>query len=131
MIHDSAHPLAGHRVRVVTERPLFHQAEGEQPFVVEDWYDRVHEVSWIEPTGEPAVLDYAVRSSVSGLPIDDEVVYGHTDDGLDHLVHTSEIVTDEDTAEAAAQASEPETAEPETTEADQAEGTDALTEAVA
>lgn len=62
-------------------------------FIVEDWWDRVYGSSWMSAQGNPACLIYAIRTGFSEVPIptDDEVLYGHTPNGLGHLVHTSEI----------------------------------------
>ena len=59
------------------------------PFVVEDWWINVSGRSWMICNGNPACLEYAMRSV--GLPIDNEVVYGKSGD-LGYLVHNSEIL---------------------------------------
>jgi len=62
-------------------------------FLVEDWWDRVSGSSWAFAQGNPACLVYAMRTGFSEVPVpdDDEVLYGHTKNGLGHLVHISEI----------------------------------------
>lgn len=67
--------------------------KGEQQYRVEDWWDHqsVYGGSWMDATGNPAALKYAARSGVSGIPCDDEVVYGHWANGIGDLVHVSEI----------------------------------------
>lgn len=57
---------------------------------VEDYWDRVAGQSWTVSNGNFAALQYAIRSGLHGLPMDDEVVYGKVN-GLGHLVHVSEI----------------------------------------
>lgn len=57
---------------------------------VEDYWDRVTGGSWMFANGNPAALQYAMRSVFAGLPTDDEVVYGKVD-GLGHIVHVSEL----------------------------------------
>jgi hypothetical protein len=57
---------------------------------VEDYWDRVAGKSWMFCDGNPAALKFAVRSAMSGLPTDDEVVYGKVA-GLGHIVHVSEL----------------------------------------
>jgi len=62
-------------------------------FLVEDWWDRVSGKSWMFCDGNPACLVYAIRTGFSEVPIptNDEVLYGHTRNGLGHLVHISEV----------------------------------------
>jgi hypothetical protein len=87
--HEQAHELAGKTVAATMQRgpklePL------EVVLRVEDWWDLVYGASWMDVNGNPAVTFYAVRGGVSGLPIDDEVVYGKVG-GMGHLVHVSEL----------------------------------------
>lgn len=92
--HANPHELAGTTVPVRTRVPLFRQnnnANATVPLLVEDWWDRVTGRSWMDEVGSPACLSYAIRSGALSLPLDNEVVYGHTADGLGHLVHASEI----------------------------------------
>ena len=65
----------------------------DMEFIVEDWWDRLYGASWKFANGNPACLIYALRTGFSQIPIphDDDVLYGHTKDGLGHLVHISEI----------------------------------------
>lgn len=62
-------------------------------FMVEDWWDRVAGKSWMLCDGNPACLVYAMRTGFSKEPIptDNEVLYGHTKNGLGHLVHLKEV----------------------------------------
>jgi len=46
--------------------------------------------SWMHADGNWAALHYAQRSGLTGLPIDNEVVYGKID-SLGHVVHVSEL----------------------------------------
>lgn len=92
--HPARHALAGHTVQVKTGRPLCGQknsADTPVPLLVEDWWDRVYGDTWMTVRGNPACMGYAVRVGSVGLPVDDEVIYGHTADKLGHLVHESEI----------------------------------------
>jgi hypothetical protein len=91
MRHGISSELADHIVSVTTQQPLYGQRETTVDYRVEDWWDRVSGGSWMDAVGNPACLGYAIRASVAGLPTDDEVLYGHTPDGLGHLVHISEI----------------------------------------
>ena len=59
--------------------------------VIEDWWDRIVGKSWMGMTGNPACLEYAVRSATIQTPLDDEVIYGKTEDGLGHLIHITEV----------------------------------------
>jgi hypothetical protein len=66
----------------------------QMDFRVEDWWDVMTGGSWMFADGNPAAMNYAIRSA-SVLPLDNEVVYGKdTATGLGHLVHVSELVVD-------------------------------------
>lgn len=91
-VHTTPHPLAGQTVTVSPTSPLFTYVTTDPiQFRIEDWSDRLFGQSWMDMQGHPACLKYAVRSGLSGLPLDNEVVYGKCDDGFGHLVHVSEI----------------------------------------
>lgn len=91
MIHSEAHPLAGQTVKLADSAGP--ELAG-QVYRVEDWWDRASGGSWTMAQGNPAAMKYAMRSGLSGLPLDDEVVYGKV--GMyGHLVHISEIVEPE------------------------------------
>ncbi len=60
-------------------------------YLVEDWWDKLVEDSWKHMKGNPACIIYALRVAILKLPDDDEVLYGHTEDGLGHLIHVSEV----------------------------------------
>lgn len=83
MIHDKPHALAGNTATV--KRGVF---KGEQ-IVVQDYWDRVSGKSWKKCGGIPAVMHYAERV-ISGLPEDDEVIYGKIGP-LGYLIHCSEM----------------------------------------
>ena len=82
VIHSDPHPQAGQTVTVDI-------GNGPQPYRIEDWWDRVSGGSWMNATGNPAALNYAMRSA-GRTPIDDEVVYGKAG-SFGHLVHVTEI----------------------------------------
>jgi hypothetical protein len=63
---------------------------GGQEYRVEDWWINVAGVPWGMADSNPAALRYAIRAALSGVPADDEVLYGKVD-SLGHLVHVSEI----------------------------------------
>lgn len=84
IIHNEPHALA---FKVVTI------SSGEfagREYQVEDWWDRVAGKSWMSFDGNPACLDYAIRSAQAGKPLDDKVVYGKIE-GLGKLVHISDL----------------------------------------
>mgnify|MGYP001559767686 FL=1 len=91
-MHKEKHELAGKTVRI-KDHVIHFQFEkfGGQLYNIEDWWDRVSEKSWKLCQGNPACLVYALRSAKSGLPLDDEVIYGYTEDKLGHLLHILEI----------------------------------------
>lgn len=87
-MHTVAHPLAGKKVLIKPEAHLLANRE----YLIEDWWDRVAGMSWMDARGNPACLQYAMRTAFSDKPIptDDEVVYGKID-GLGYLVHFVEL----------------------------------------
>lgn len=83
-MHAEAHPLAGQLITV---------SSGEfagKEYRVEDWWDRLTGGSWMNANGNPAALDYAMRSAFEKLPLDDEVVYGKID-AFGKLIHVSQL----------------------------------------
>lgn len=82
-MHTERHPDAG---KVVT----VDMGDGPVDFWLEDWWDHLTGGSWMDAVGNPAALNYAVRSALT-LPLDNEVVYGKIG-GLGYLVHVSEFV---------------------------------------
>lgn len=93
MIHGEAHPLAGQTVKLnaTASDPTQGCVVEGALYRIEDWWDRVAGRSWTVCDGNPACLQYAMRTGLSGNShLDDEVVYGKID-GLGHLVHVSEL----------------------------------------
>lgn len=60
---------------------------------IEGYWNEVHGKSWKEGIGEgnPAAIIYSLRMIDNNLPYDENVLYGHTEDGLGHLVHECEL----------------------------------------
>ena len=83
-MHTEQSPLAGQSV-VITQGEF----RGEI-YRVEDWWDRVSGKSWMVSFGNPACIEYAVRSSAEDLPIDDEVLYGKVGP-FGKLIHAQQI----------------------------------------
>ena len=94
MIHSERSVLAQQKVRIKewVKHPQS-QSFGGSEILIEDWWDRVGTCSWMVAKGNPACLIYAMRTGLSErlIPTDDEVLYGHTSNGLGHLIHISEI----------------------------------------
>lgn len=88
MIHATKSPLAGQKIKIKSETNELANLE----ILVEDWWDRVAGKSWMVCSGNPACLNYAMRTGMSNMniPNDNEVVYGKIN-GLGYLVHTSEL----------------------------------------
>lgn len=99
-IHQAPHELAG---KVVTIKEG--QFEGHE-YRVEDWWDRLGQGSWGECRGNPACMEYGLRSGMeTGAKLaagqitkeqaasyaDNEVVYGHLANGLGKLIHVSQL----------------------------------------
>ena len=82
--HEEPHPLAGKTVKIIAG-----EYEGKH-YWIEDWWDKITGGSWMFAEGNPACLQYAMRSGLGNLPTDDEVVYGKIG-ALGHLVHVSEL----------------------------------------
>jgi len=92
MMHNDKHPLAGKTVKIKMKFPSPDSpADQELDFRLEDWWDRVAQRSWADCNGNPACINYAVRSAKARFPIDDEVVYGKVG-AFGYLVHVSEIM---------------------------------------
>jgi hypothetical protein len=87
MMHTESHPMSGQDVKVALAN---HRPITLESFTVEDWWDKLTGGSWMFAEGNPAAMIYAMRSGISGLPLDDEVIYGHIG-GIGCLVHVSEI----------------------------------------
>ena len=77
-------PLAGKTVKI--RKGKF---KGQE-YRVEDWWENVGGISWMDAKGNPACLQYAMRGGFEGLPTDNEVLYGKIGI-LGHLIHISEI----------------------------------------
>lgn len=90
-MHTESHPLAGKTVTAVMKGTKGGPQTVE--YRLEDWWDLLTGGSWMFAEGNPAALNYAMRSGFSALPVDDEVVYGKVGN-LGHLIHVSEIVTE-------------------------------------
>ncbi|MEV4271970.1 hypothetical protein [Micromonospora aurantiaca (nom. illeg.)] len=82
-------PLAGQTVTIRADVPRL----GGKQYVVEDWWQNVTGGSWMDAEGNPAALIYAMRSGLTGIPTDNEVLYGKVD-GLGQLVHVSELAAE-------------------------------------
>lgn len=82
------HELAGKTV-ILNCKPDPDNLNGQE-FVIEDWQENIMGQSWMFCNGNPACLKYAMRSAFSGLPTDNEVVYGKVGP-FGHLIHVSEL----------------------------------------
>jgi hypothetical protein len=94
MPHAEQHELAGKTVQVQFKGGHFQIPGSEEnpvAFEVEDWQDRLMGRSWMDMEGNPAAMIFAIRSGMNGIPMDNEVLYGHVN-GLGHMVHVSELV---------------------------------------
>lgn len=94
------HPLAGKTVRLTVKGDDPSKLNGEL-FRLEYWWQNVGGKSWMDSDGNPACLNYALRAGLSGLPTDDEVVYGKVG-CMGYLVHVSELSHEVTTVPAAA-----------------------------
>lgn len=87
-VKRTPHPLAGKHVKIKNANdPNLDGCE----FYVEDWWVNVAGQSWKTCDGNPACMAYCGRVIRSGLPLNDEVVYGKIG-SFGYLVHDSELV---------------------------------------
>ena len=92
-------PYAGMTVKVkgdVGPDPMTGQALAGQDYTIEDWWQNVSGCSWMNSDGNPAALNYAFRTGMSGgrVPLNNEVLYGKIG-MLGYLFHVSELVLPE------------------------------------
>lgn len=88
MLHTEPHPLAGQTVQIDMRMNLSESKTVD--FVVEDWADRVFGSSWMGQSGNMTAINYGFRSGLVGLPLNDEVIYGHVE-GFANLIHEKEL----------------------------------------
>lgn len=84
IFNNHKHELAGKVVRIKSG-----QFKGLE-YHIEDYWDRIAGVSWMDADGNPACLHYAIRSATEGIPTDNNVLYGKIG-ALGYLVHISEL----------------------------------------
>lgn len=78
--------------QVITFNGLHRELPKGSKVKIEGYWDDISGKSWMFSVGNPACIIYAIRAGTSGLPTDDNVLYGHeTESGLGHLIHISEI----------------------------------------
>ena len=82
--HADAHPMSGNVVKITAG------AFAGSDYRVEDWWDRMAGQSWMDCDGNPACLEYAVRSASEGSPLDNDVVYGKIG-AFGKLIHVSQF----------------------------------------
>lgn len=63
---------------------------GNCEFVIEDWWQNVAGVSWIDSGNDYRVRKYALRIGGTKVPVDDEVLYGKIGPS-EYLFHVSEL----------------------------------------
>ena len=95
MKHPDPHPQAGKDVKLRLTAGKALRGPDEVPdgttCQVEDWFDRIARSSPGRASlGNVLAVGYAMRSTVVGLPADDEVVYV-TVRNRAHLVHATEL----------------------------------------
>jgi len=80
--------MAGKTVKIKQEA----NGIGGREIVIEDYWYNVSGKSWKESNGNPAALNYAMRTAIGSMqiPMDDEVLYGKIG-GLGYLVHVNEL----------------------------------------
>lgn len=89
---SESHPMAGKTV-ILKIDPKADTPKGEmngEEFRVEDYWHHVAGKSWMNSNGNPACMNYAIRSGLGNMPTDDEVVYGKIG-AYGYLIHVSEL----------------------------------------
>lgn len=77
--------FAGKTVRIISG-----EYKGQE-ILIEDWWQNVYGKSWMVSDGNPACLQYAMRTGLKdNVAADDEVLYGKIGI-LGHLVHITEL----------------------------------------
>ena len=93
-LHQHEHPLAGQTVVIndTASDPAQQAVVPGAHFTIENWWDRMdsHGKTLWENNGNWAAAHYGYRAGLTGLPHDDEIVYGKIN-GLGHAVHVSEL----------------------------------------
>lgn len=84
MIHKAKYEHAGKTVQIIAG-----QFKGEE-YRLEDYWDRISPEPWGMSDGNPACIEYAIRTSTEGVPADDEVVYGKVGN-LGKLMHVTQL----------------------------------------
>jgi hypothetical protein len=84
MKHSDPHPLAGKTVKIAVG------AFAGSDYRLEDWWDHLTGKSWMYSDGNPAAMEYAIRSGLEALPLDDDVVYGKIG-AYGQLIHVSQL----------------------------------------
>ena len=84
--------LSGKTVKIKNgfNDPFNGTIEAGTEYHVEDYWDTLTGESWMFSNGNPACMNYAVRSAKAGLPLDNNVLYGKIG-AFGFLVHTSEV----------------------------------------
>lgn len=87
-IHQEPSPLKGKTCKIREDSPEI----GGREIKIEDWWDRLFGYSWTSPegVGKPSLISYAIRTALTDIPGDDEVLYGKIK-GLEFLIHESEL----------------------------------------
>ncbi|KKL46939.1 hypothetical protein LCGC14_2340500 [marine sediment metagenome] len=78
--------LVGLAVRIKTDIMEI----GGNEILIEDYWMNVAGKSWMDCDNNPACLQYAMRAGLTGLPTDNNVLYGKIG-WLGFLVHVNEI----------------------------------------
>lgn len=68
------------------------QKFGRADFCIEDYWENVSGMSWMNSNGNTAAMMYAIRTGCQDfkVPMDNEVVYGKIG-GMGYLFHVSEL----------------------------------------
>jgi hypothetical protein len=83
-------PGATVRIREGVTDPVKNLVVAGAEYQIEDLWIKVAGKSWMDSDGNPAAMLYGFRAGVTGLPADNDVLYGKIG-GLGCLVHVSEI----------------------------------------
>lgn len=78
------------RIKEGVQDPIQEEVVGGAEYCIENLWEKVSGKSWMISYGNPAAMQYGMRSGLNNLPVDDNVLYGKIGP-FGHLVHVSEI----------------------------------------
>lgn len=90
MGHSTSNRYQGQTVNIIPNGTILPE---DLQYTVWDWVDILFGQSWQDTLGVGNVEcdTYAERREAANLPLDDDVVFGATNDGVQRILHDSEL----------------------------------------